>query len=465
MQQENIISPSISKKSSLKSRSLNSGAWILGSHVSLQVFRFVANLVVSRLLVPEMFGVMAIANVFMFGIWLFSDLGLMHNVVQSNRGDNKSFLDTVWTTQIMRGGVIFLVGCLIALALWLAVHYGYIHQDNAYADPSLPAVMIALSLSSMLGSFESTKIAAASRNLNVKKVKILEFGTQLVGMLFMVFWAWHDRTVWAFVYGAFVSAILKTLLSHTYLDGINNSFHWNKEEFKAIFAYGKWVFVSSGVGFLFMTLDKMMLGGMMDPKAFGLYAIATLILGAFKEVFTKVFGGVLFPALSETYREHPENLKSLYYKYRVLSDSGLCFLAGFLFATAGLIFGVLYDERYQGAAAIFQILSIGLIGLRNELTQQVFMAVGKPKLMTSIMVTNLILLAIAMLLANHYLGLTGVLWVVSLSSFFVTPLIIKYKIDLHIYSFLKELIGLVFLPIGYALGWLIVYLFKTFGLS
>ena len=412
-----------------------------------------------------MFGVMAIANVFMFGLWLFSDLGLMHNIVQSNRGDNKSFLDTVWTTQIMRGGVIFLVGCLIGLVLWLAVQFGYIANDNAYADPMLPAVLIALSFSSMLGSFESTKIAAASRNLNVKKVKILEFGTQLVGMLFMVFWAWHAQTVWAFVWGAFVSAILKTLLSHTYLEGIHNSFHWNKAEFKEIFAYGKWVFVSSGVGFLFMTLDKIMLGGMMDAKAFGLYAIATLILGAFKEVFTKVFGGVLFPAFSETFRERPEKLKSLYYKYRVLSDSGLCFLAGFLFATASLIFGVLYDERYQDAAMIFQILSIGLIGLRNELTQQVFMAVGKPKLMTSIMVVNLIALAIALPLANRYFGLTAVLWVVSLSSFFVTPLMIKYKMDLHMYSFFKEFVGLVFLPIGYVLGLGLVWLFKYAGFA
>lgn len=422
-------------------------------------------MVVSRLLVPEMFGVMAIANVFMFGIWLFSDLGLMHNIVQSNRGDNKSFLDTVWTTQIMRGGVIFLVGCLIGLSLWLAVKFGYIPQDNAYADPTLPAILIALSFSSMLGSFESTKIAAASRNLNVKKVKILEFGAQLAGMLFMVFWAWHDRTVWAFVWGALVSAILKALFSHTYLEGINNSFHWNKEEFKEIYAYGKWVFVSSGVGFLFMTLDKIMLGGMMDPKTFGLYAIATLILGAFKEVFTKVFGGVLFPAFSETFRERPENLKSLYYKYRVLSDSGLCFLAGFLYATAGLIFGVLYDERYQGAAVIFQVLSIGLIGLRNELTQQVFMAVGKPKLMTSIMVVNLITLAIALVLVNRYLGITAVLWVVSLSSFFVTPLIIKYKMDLHIFSFFKELIGLIFLPVGYVSGLGLVLLCKYFGVA
>lgn len=429
------------------------------------MFRFIANLVVSRLLVPEMFGVMAIANVFMFGLWLFSDLGLVYNVVQSNRGDNKSFLDTVWTTQIMRGVLVFLVGCLIALVLWLLVQYGYISTDNAYADPSLPAVLVALSFSSMLGGFESTKIAAASRNLSVKKVKIIEFGTQLAGMLFMVFWAWHDGSVWAFVWGALVTSILKTLLSHKYLDGIDNSFHWNKEEFKEIFAYGKWVFVSSGVGFFLVALDKMLLGGMMDPKLFGLYAIATLILGAFKEVFTKVFGGVLFPAFSETFREHPENLKSLYYKYRIISDSGLSFLAGFLFATAGLVFGVLYDERYSAAADIFQILSIGLIALRNDLTLQVFMAVGKPKLMSTIQLVNLICLAISLPLANRFFGMTAVLWVISLSAFFVSPLIIKYKIDMHIFSLSKELIGLVFLPVGYGIGWMTVYLFKLLGFA
>jgi len=413
---------------------------------------------------PEMFGVMAIANIFMMGFILFSDLGLHANVVQSTRGDQKSFLDTVWTTQIMRGGVIIIFGGIISVALLLANQYGWLPVTSAYADPSLPAIIVALAFSSAISGFESTKTVVAGRNLDVKHVKILEIFSTLAGMFFMVFWAWYQRNVWAFVYGAFVTSIIKVVLSHYYLKGINNSFRWHKDEFKEIFAYGKWVFVSSVIGFFFLTIDKIMLGAIMSPKMFGLFAIAMLILGAVKEVFSKVFSGVCFAAFGETFRENPENLKAIYYKYRVYSDIGLCFTAGFLFALSHIIFGVLYDERYQGAGDIFKILSVGIIGLRNDLTGQIFMAIGKPKLLTILQVINLVLLAGSIPLANHFFGINGALWVVAISPFFVSPMMIKYKIDLGFFSFYKELIGLIFLPIGYLLGSGVVYLFNMIKL-
>lgn len=411
-----------------------------------------------------MFGVMAIAYVFMFGLALFSDIGLHHNVVQSTRGDHKPFLDTVWTTQIMRGCLVFVMGCLIALGLWISGIYHWLPSSNAYADPSLPVILVVLSFTAVIASFESTKISASSRNLNVKKTKIIEFGSQLTGMMFMVFLAWWTRSVWAFVFSAMLSSVLKTILSHWVLDGVDNSFHWDKNEFKEIFSYGKWVFVSSVIGFLYMSMDKIIFGGIMTPKMFGLYAVTVLILNAFKDVFTKVNSGVFFPALSETYRENPENLRNIYYKYRVYSDMFLCFGAGLLYATAPIIIGILYDERYQAASSIFQILSIGIIGLRNDLTQQAFLAIGKPKLMTMIMSVNLVVLAILLPLSNRFFGIHSSLWVLALSSFFVTPLIMKYKKENHILSWRKEVYGLIFLPIGYAIGQVVVYFYHALDL-
>jgi len=416
--------------------------------------------VVSRLLIPEMFGVMAVANVFMMGFLLFSDIGLHANIVQSSRGDQKSFLNTVWTTQIMRGVVIFIFGCLISIALLIVRYYGWLSASSAYADPSLPAIVLALAFSSALGAFESTKVVTATRSLDVKHVKIIEIFSTLAGMFFTVFWAWYQRSIWAFVYGGLISSVTKVILSHYCLKGINNSFEWYKDEFKEIYGYGKWIFVSSVIGFFYLTIDKIMLGAIMTPNMFGLFAIAMLILSAVKDVFSKVFYGVCFPVFSETFRENPEKIKSTYYKYRVLSDIGLCFFAGLLFVIAPIIFGIIYDDRYQGAGQIFQILSISLIGLRNELTQQMFNAIGKPKLMTMIMVVNLVMLAISIPLINYYFGIYAALWAIAVSPFFVTPLMIKYKVDLGFFSFYKELIGLIFLPVGYLLGLGIVYLFN-----
>jgi len=56
----------------------------------------------TRILVPEMFGVMAIATMVTVVLWLLSDLGIRQNIVQSGRGDDPAFLDTAWVIQIAR---------------------------------------------------------------------------------------------------------------------------------------------------------------------------------------------------------------------------------------------------------------------------------------------------------------------------------------------------------------------------
>ena len=68
---------------SLKQRVLNASAWSLAGYGISLAIRFGSNLVMTRLLVPEMFGVMAIATIVMVGLAMFSDLGLRQSIVQS----------------------------------------------------------------------------------------------------------------------------------------------------------------------------------------------------------------------------------------------------------------------------------------------------------------------------------------------------------------------------------------------
>ena len=54
----------------LNLRIVNAGVWSMGSHGVSQVLRLASNLIMTRLLVPEMFGVMVIANMIIVGLSL-----------------------------------------------------------------------------------------------------------------------------------------------------------------------------------------------------------------------------------------------------------------------------------------------------------------------------------------------------------------------------------------------------------
>ncbi|NTU70163.1 oligosaccharide flippase family protein [bacterium] len=78
---------------------IRSSAWVFGGQIGGQLLRLASNLIMTRLLVPEMFGVMAVANTLIVGLQLCSYLGVQHNIIQSTRGDERIFLDTAWVIQ------------------------------------------------------------------------------------------------------------------------------------------------------------------------------------------------------------------------------------------------------------------------------------------------------------------------------------------------------------------------------
>ena len=111
---------------SLKRRVLNAGIWSLAGYGCNQVLRFGSNLLMTRLLVPEMFGVMAIASVVMTGLAMFSDLGLKPSVVQSKRGNDPVFLNTIWVTQILRGLLLWFLALIASLLIYFANQIGMV---------------------------------------------------------------------------------------------------------------------------------------------------------------------------------------------------------------------------------------------------------------------------------------------------------------------------------------------------
>src|SRR5688572_15740248 len=106
----------------LRAAALGGSAWTLAGYMAMQVLRFGSNLVLTRLLFPEAFGVMTLGWVLMQGLEMFSDLGLGLSIVQHQRGDDPRFLNTAWTIQAVRGALLTLVAVAIAPAY--AAFYG-----------------------------------------------------------------------------------------------------------------------------------------------------------------------------------------------------------------------------------------------------------------------------------------------------------------------------------------------------
>jgi O-antigen/teichoic acid export membrane protein len=453
----------LKSKHTLRHRILRAGAWTLVGHTTSQVLRLGSNLIMTRLLVPEMFGIMALANVLLMGLQLMSDLGLRQNIVQSRNGHDQVFLNTVWTVQILRGGLIWILASAMAFALYLFDLAQWLPASNVYAEPVLPYIIALLSLNALINGFESTKLATANRNLALGKLTLIELISQVAGLAFMFAWVFVDRSIWALVVGSLFTSLLRVILGNVFLPGESNRLHWDKAAFAEILNFGKWIFATSIIGFLAANGDRLLLGGLTDAKTLGMYSIAFLMVSTIRDIFSKLIGNVAFPALSEVVRERPNMLKQTYYKFRKPLDVVTMLATGFLFCAGHQLVHILYDQRYFPAGEMLEILSIALFELRYAVAGHCFMALGKPKLMIPIIVIQVVALYAGMPIAFALFGFSGALWVAGGSILFTIPMTIYLKIKLGLFDTMLELRSLPWLAGGLALGWAANQIAHTIG--
>ena len=97
-----------SKIRSMKILAVRGSIWSMFGFGTSHALRLGGNLVMTRLLFPEAFGIMALVEMVMHGVQMFSDLGLVTGVIRHPRGDELSFLNTAWTLQVIRDSGSFL---------------------------------------------------------------------------------------------------------------------------------------------------------------------------------------------------------------------------------------------------------------------------------------------------------------------------------------------------------------------
>lgn len=445
---------------SLRKRAIWASVLNVGAMFASQVIRLGGNLVITRLLVPEMFGIMAIATTVTVILQLLSDAGLRQNIIQSQRGDDPVFLNTVWTVQIIRGFVLFLMMLLLAFGAYYAQQVQLWPAHSTYASPELPLVLALSGLSAVFYGFQSTKVDVAIRTFQQKKVVLAELISQIVSLAVMLVAGYLTRSIWSLVAAGLVGTLVFTVLSHVIFQGPRNRPQWDRTALREMLAYGRWILLSSAVGVLAMQGDRIWFGGSMTVNELGIYSIAVTLLGAIQLVLQRLAGAVALPAFSEAARTgDKERVRNIYYRSKLLFDLITLFTCGALLTASPLLISWLYDDRYAGAGQMMAILSLSFFTLRFALAQQVWMALGLTKYMA---IDNVIRVVSLFILLPVLLSIGGVhyaIWGVALHTYTTLFLIYYVNRQLGLWDTKRELIVLPAMVLGALCGELATWLF------
>ena len=331
---------------SLTARVLRSSALTVMGFGFSQAMRLLTNLILTRILFPEAFGLMALVSVFLMGLVMFSDVGISPAIAQSKRGDDPDFLNTAFTIQIIRGLALFTMGC--ALALPVAHFYG--------EDMLAPMLMVA-SVQFIITGFMPTRLETAKRHLLIGRITGLDMICQTLSVFVAVGLALWTGSVWALVFSGLFGAAIQVFLYSLYLPGMHNRLRWEGAAAGELIHFGKWIFLSTICGFFLGQGDRLILGKVLPLDAFGVYSIGFFLASFPLMLGHMVTGRVLIPI----YRDRPPlESRANFLKLRRMRIMATAGLMGLMMTVGFLgvwLVDLMYDDRYLAAGGIVVLIT------------------------------------------------------------------------------------------------------------
>lgn len=390
---------------SLRRLAVRGAVFTVFGYGASQVLRFSANLLLTRWLVPEYFGVMSLVNISIIGLQFLLDLGIETNIVRHPRGDDPAFLNTAWSIQVVRGCLLF--GLSLALAWPLASLYG---------EDRLRWLLPLVGASALIYGVAPTSLIGLKRRLAIAQITALELTAQVIGLGVMLLFAWLSPSVYALAVGYFVTPIVRLTWGLWLSRGWVNRWVWDRAVVNGFFAFGRWLWLSTLLTFFAAQADRLLLGKIFSLELLGVYTIAFTLADMPRQLALAISSNVIFPTASRLVALPRDTLRDVILKNRwpvlVAMAGGIAVLATW----GDLIIGVLYDRRYAVAGWMFPLLALGI--WPNTLTQTVdavFFALGKPRYVALGSLARLCFTVVGIPLGFHFGGVFGAVLVVALN--------------------------------------------------
>lgn len=343
--------------------------WTMGGHALLTGVRFGTNVVLARLLAPELFGIMVIVNSLRTGLELLSDVGIGQNIIYNRSGGDPAFYNTAWTIQAMRGAVLCVAS---AAAAWpLALFYG---------EPILFPVMAIMSIGFVISGLGSVSLFLLDRKMKVAQRNVFDSSIEVISAIIYVSFAIVSPTIWALVAGGLVSNLIRAAASHLLIKGLCHRFFLSHRYSSEILSFGKWIFISTVLYYGATNFDRLYLGKVLALQVVGVYGIARTMADMLGGSVVRLGNIVIFPVIAAASKTPRITLRKEIRVVRFLFVLAAAILIAVLAAVSDLMIELIYDFRYHDAGWMLSILLLGTwISIICTANEAFLLGFGKPQ--------------------------------------------------------------------------------------
>lgn len=321
-------------------------------------------IILSRLLQPSDFGIVAMVAPVMAFVGLFQDMGLTQATVQRPQLTHQLVNSLFWINMAVGGALaIALIGVSPLIA-------------DFYEEPAVGALVAAMSVQLLLMAAGAQHHAIITRKMQMGKLAALESFAAVAGLLAAIGWAYFERTFWALFVGSLVTIVFSVLGSWI-ISSWRPSLPRMTPGSREMVSFGAGITGFNFANFFSRNLDLIMIGGRWGNEQLGFYDRANKLLLFPLQQITYPLGKVMVPALSRL-SDQPDRYRQAY--LRVAPLLLIVALPGVAVAItmADQLIPLALGSQWQGTAVIFQALGFaGMLQPLNSPAGWLFISQGR----------------------------------------------------------------------------------------
>lgn len=360
--------------------------------ILIKASAFISQIILVRVLAPEVFGLMAFCLV-VVGFLGNSINFRMHDAIIQAKENEKGMLDVSFTVQFFMSVILMMVFLIFSQKISIA-----------FDRPGMAIYLSALSFRILTPALVMPQ-ALLHRKLDYKSIKIPEITESLVDSLVSVILAIMGFGIWSLIWGA-LSGWLVSVIIILILAGGVPKFSFDLSLLKRTLKFSLPLYIAFFLNWIFWNGDDFIIGRLLGDKTLGYYWAAFYLAHQLIDL-RYILSTVSFPVFARL-KEDKEHLAKVFEEF-TKSTAFIFFLIAALFIPlARPALSLIFGEKWIPATIPFMIF-IALVSLRATLgyASEFLMGVAETGYMLFLSLLQVSILILVGPIATLKLGIIG----------------------------------------------------------
>jgi len=334
---------------------------------------FVRSVLLMRLLMPEQFGVVALALFFMTFLTPFSTFGIDSALIQCQEPREETFA-THFILRLTLAGAVLLLGLIISPLL-----------RRIYSDQAIVAdVFLALLAVNVLAASCSTHAASLRRDMRFGPLALLNLISSLAMTITAPLLAYLGAGLWSLVAERVVGPIVRAIGYWGFLRPWHFSLRFDWDEARSFLRFGQHVSLANILGILLDRFDDFWTGTTLGPIPLGYYSRAYKVAQYPERILAKPITSVFFSTFAAVQNDREELSKAFFRSSSYLVRTGFLMTALLVFGASEITI-ILFGRIWLPIVPVFRLMLIyTLLDPLYQNLSYLMVAVGHPNLLSRI---------------------------------------------------------------------------------